>query len=306
MSGLRICPHCKSSEPIKPGETLWSASWSCGACHQPLPSSGGFVQLAPELDEEHEGFDLENFELLPSVEGGHFWFISRNELVHWLVRKFSPDAKSALEIGCGTGFVLYALRDALPGARISGSELHSRGLVTARSRHKSTVDLIQMDARSCGLRDAVDLVCAFDVLEHIPEDEDVLSQITEMLRPGGRLIATVPQHPWMWSTPDDLAHHQRRYKIGELSKKAKAAGLKPLYASSFMTVAFPLMMASRVLGRNREQPRTLREQVEAEYKLSPTTNKALLTLCRFEHQLRKLGLPLPFGGSQLVVAEKPL
>ena len=120
------------------------------------------------------------------------------------------------------------------------------------------------------------------------------------------MIATVPQHPWMWSTPDDLAHHQRRYKIGELAGKAKAAGLKPLYSSSFMTVAFPLMMASRVLGRNREQPRTLREQLEAEYKHSPTINSALLSTCRFEHALRKLRFPLPFGGSQVVVAERPL
>ena len=85
-----------------------------------------------------------SFQPLPGVEGGHFWFISRNELIHWLIKKYSADAKMAIEIGCGTGFVLYALRDALPDARISGSELHSRGLVTARDRHKSSVDLIQM------------------------------------------------------------------------------------------------------------------------------------------------------------------
>ena len=127
-----------------------------------------------------------------------------------------------------------------------------------------------------------------------------------MLRPGGRLIATVPQHPWMWSTPDDLAHHQRRYRIGELGRKARSAGLKPIYEFSFMTAAFPFMVASRILGRNRDQPRSLREQLDAEYKLSPSSNKLLLGLCRFEHRLRKAGLPLPFGGSQVVVAERPL
>ncbi len=300
----RICPKCAAPSPIGQGEALWPAGWGCAACGFRPARRGPFVLLAPELDEVDEGMDLDGFDLLAAAEDGHFWFVSRNELIAWLVERHAVEARRVLEIGCGTGFVIHALRRALPAAMISASELHSRGLETALKRHGSSVELIQMDARHSGLSNALDLVGAFDVLEHIPQDEAVLSGIAEMLRPGGKLIATVPQHPWMWSAADDVAHHQRRYKPGELSRKAERAGFKTIYTSSFVTLAFPLMMASRLVERMRPERRSLQEIMEAEFRISPVVNGVLLGLCRLEHGLRKSGVPLPFGGSQVLVAER--
>jgi SAM-dependent methyltransferase len=302
----RLCPACGAAAPIEEKERFWPSGWRCESCGFSPPSAHGFILLAPEYDEVHEGFDLEIFELLRKVEANLFWFVSRNELIRWLVDHFARDAHRVLEIGCGTGFVLSALRTALPDAQIAGSELHSLGLTTARARHGSAVELIQMDARKTGLVDAIDLVGAFDVLEHIPEDDAVLREIYRMLKPGGVLIATVPQHPWMWSTVDDLGRHQRRYRIGELARKASLAGLQPIYRSSFMTLAFPLMVASRVMERFRPISRTLEEEIKAEFVMSPTTGKVLLTISRLEHILRKLGAPMPFGGSQVLVGRRPV
>jgi SAM-dependent methyltransferase len=221
------------------------------------------------------------------------------------VRRHAPTAQRVLEIGCGTGFVLSALRQALPAARITGSELHSRGLAAARRRHGDAVELIQMDARRCHLAETADLVGAFDVLEHIPQDGAVLEEIVRILRPGGILIATVPQHPWMWSTADDLAHHQRRYRRGELALKARAAGLQPIYQSSFVTLAFPLMVAMRLLERLRPTRQSLEAISETHLNVNPAVNGVLRRLGRLEQGLRRAGLPLPFGGSQVVVACKP-
>lgn len=300
----RICAACGAETQLAADEDLWPKDGRCDSCSYALPEANGFVSLAPHLDDVSEGFDLKNFDLLPDLEAKHFWFVGRNELIGWLVRRYAPDAARALEIGCGTGFALYALRDALPRARLAGSELHSAGLLTARARHGESVELFQMDARKSGLVDAIDLIGAFDVLEHIPEDEAVLAEIRRMLKPGGIFIATVPQHPWAWSTTDDLAHHQRRYRIGELARKATAAGLEPVYQTSFTVLAFPLMVASRLVALMRRTPRTLEEQTAAEYVLSPTTSRAMLVLSRLEHVLRKLGLPMPFGGSQVLVARR--
>ena len=303
--GQRLCPSCGAPSPIAPRDPLWPPGWRCAACGYALPRGTGFAQLAAALDETNEGFDLEAIDPLATVEEDHFWFGNRNELVRWLVRRHAPEAQRVLEIGCGTGFVLSALRQALPAARVTGSELHSRGLAAARRRHGEAVELIQMDARHCHLAESVDLVGAFDVLEHIPQDSDVLAEIARILRPGGFLIATVPQHPWMWSNADELAHHQRRYRRGELARKARTAGLLPIYQSSFVTLAFPLMVAMRLLERLRPTKQSLEAISETHLNVNPAVNGVLRGLGRLEQGLRRAGVPLPFGGSQVLVAGKP-
>ncbi len=289
---------------ILPQENLWPDSWACQVCCHVLFRSNGFPLLSPSLDQVNEGFDLDNFSLLTAVEERSFWVISRNELIRWLVQRYAPQAQRALELGCGTGYALTALRQALPSAKIAGSELHSRGLIAARARHGTDIELLQLDARHCHLVEALDVVGAFDVLEHIPEDELVLAEIRRTLKPGGVLVATVPQHPWMWSTADDVALHQRRYQRGELARKARAAGLQPLYTSSFTTLSFPLMLASRLIERVRSRKLSLAELSANQFHISPISNGLLLGLARLEHVLRRVGVPLPFGGSQILVARR--
>lgn len=302
----RCCSKCGVLDPIDATERLWPAGWACAACGASPVVRQGIVCLAPELDEVNEGFELHTFDLLAEIEPSHFWFVARNELIEDLVRTYAAHAGRVLEIGCGTGFVLEALKRALPKATIAGSELHSRGLKHARLRHQHGLELLQMDARQSGLSGALDLVGAFDVLEHIPEDEAVLAEIYRMLRPGGRLIATVPQHPALWSQSDDVAHHQRRYKIGELSTKAKAAGFRIVYTTSFVVLLLPLMAASRLLSMVKGGKADHDEVLEAEFRLSPSVNAALLKVCRIEYSLRRLGLWMPFGGSQVMIAERPV
>jgi SAM-dependent methyltransferase len=303
---MRCCPGCEALSPIATPERLWPPGWTCAACGHVVHAPGDVALLAPALDAGNEGFDHDNFALLAAGEARNFWFESRNEVIRWLVERYAPRAERVLEIGCGTGFSLTALRHALPNARIAGSELHSAGLATARQRHGDDVELIQMDARHYHLSDALDLVGAFDVLEHIAEDERVLAETARALKPGGILIATVPQHPWMWSTSDDLALHQRRYRQGELARKARAVGLQPLYETSFTTLSFPLMMASRLLERFRTRKQSLAELANGQLHPSPIINGALLALARVEHALRRANVPLPFGGSQVVVARRPV
>lgn len=300
----RTCPKCGSSQEITESAPLWPPGWRCPACGFGHADRNGFVQLAPDLDDADEGFDLASYDRLGDIEDGHFWFTTRNEMILWLVRRFAADAYRALEIGCGTGYVLFALRGALPTARLSGSELHSLGLVHARRRHGQAVELFQMDARHSGLSDALDLVGAFDVLEHIADDHRVLNEVHRMLRPGGVLIATVPQHPWLWSASDEVAHHRRRYKIGELASKARDAGLTVRYQSSFASVTLPLMAVSRLRWRLSKRAGST-EGLDVETKVPPHLNAALRLFLRAEHMLRRLGLPLPLGGSQVVVAVKP-
>lgn len=264
-----------------------------------MPSwSSEFVRLAPDLDEVDEGIALESFDVLRRNEEGHFWFTTRNQLIEWLIGRYASGAARAIEIGCGTGFVLKAIRSALPRANIAGSELHSRGLLYARTRHLDHVELVQLDARHTFLSEAFELVGAFDVLEHIDEDELVLGEIFRMLKPKGVFIASVPQHPWLWSAVDEVAHHRRRYRRGELAAKARKAGFRVRYQTSFATLAFPMLVADRLRSASRSDLKS------ADVTVPPIVNLFLVALFRVEHALRRLGVPLLFGGSQIIVADK--
>ena len=70
-----------------------------------------------------------------------------------------------------------------------------------------------------------DLVTAFDVVEHVENDRRVFAELTRVLKPGGRLIFSVPLHPAHWTPFDDLVGHARRYEPAALQELIASHGL---------------------------------------------------------------------------------
>jgi SAM-dependent methyltransferase len=245
-----------------------------------------------------EGFDPAGFAELAAIEPGSFWFETRNELIVWALGRYFPGASAMLEVGCGTGFVLGGVARARPHMRLIGSELFAEGLAYAKERAPGA-ELIQMDARRIPYDAELDVVGAFDVLEHIDEDEEVLGQMRRALRPGGGILITVPQHRWLWSPADEAAHHVRRYTRAELVGKVKRAGFEVERVTSFVSSLLPLMAASRFVKRHRET------EVSSEFKVGRATNAALTAALRAELALIRRGVSFPAGGSLLVAARLP-
>jgi len=267
----------------------------CLHCGATPPSRDGIACFAPELADSAEGFDPGAFARLAEVEPRSFWFRSRNALIVELVPRWFPTARSALEIGCGTGYVLQALHERC-GLRVTGTELHPEGLRYARERLPDA-ELLQVDARHIPFREEFDLVGAFDVLEHIPEDEAVLREVRRATRPGGGLLLTVPQHPGLWSQADDYAHHSRRYRRRELVEKVTRAGFRPLAVTSFVSVLLPAMALSRVRAR-----RAASYDPWAEFDLPRRLDRALERLLAVERRVILRGASLPVGGSLALAA----
>lgn len=130
-----------------------------------------------------------------------------------------------LEIGCGTGYVLAGVAQAYPAATLVGSEIFSVGLSYASTRVR-TAELIQIDARQIPYDEEFDAIDAFDVLEHINENEVVFAAMFRALRPGGGVLITEPQHPWLWGMANEHACHVRSYKVGVLREKVLRAGFR--------------------------------------------------------------------------------
>jgi SAM-dependent methyltransferase len=294
---LRRCLGCDAVEPVGAHEAIWPPGWQCFSCGRVVEQGEGIAMFAPELADTISGMDPRAFEALSKIETEHFWFVARNELIVGLAEKFFPQARRFLEIGCGNGAVLRAVAASRAWERLVGSELHPSGLAYARKRLPSGVEFVQMDARNIPAVGAFDLVGAFDVIEHIADDEAVLRGMRAATQTGGGTIIAVPQHPWLWSRADDIAYHQRRYRRGELEAKLLRNGFEILFSSSFTALLLPLMAASRLRSRGSERD----EAVSREFSLNPRVNSLFTAILRGEIRMTLAGLNWPAGGSRFVV-----
>ncbi|MDD5389279.1 MAG: class I SAM-dependent methyltransferase [Gallionellaceae bacterium] len=233
------------------------------------------------------------------MEASNFWFRARNRLIVWALRRHFPQMRRYLEIGCGTGYVLAGVAQAYPEASLTGSEVFSVGLPYA-ARRVGKAELLQMDARRIPYREEFDAIGAFDVLEHIEEDEVVLSEMLRAVRPDGGIVLTVPQHPWLWSRQDEYARHVRRYRIGELREKVLRAGFKVEFETTFVSLLLPAMLASRLAQRKASAD----SDPLMELRLPNLINWAFESVMYLERQLIRLGIRFPVGGSLLLIARK--
>jgi SAM-dependent methyltransferase len=245
------------------------------------------------------GYDDALFPLLEELEPQSFWFRARNDLIVWALRRYYAGASSLLEIGCGTGFVLQGIHEALPALELRGGELSDAGASIARRRLPG-VPVEQLDALDLPYTGVFDVVCAFDVLEHIEDDRSALAGLAGAARPGGGVLVTVPQHPFLWSVADEIAHHLRRYTRLELTDKLQGAGLRVLRTTSFVSLLLPLMIASRL--RYRVAPH--RYDLQSELVVGQRATVFLERVLQLERAAIRRGVSLPVGGSLLAIAQK--
>ena len=274
---------------------------------------------------DQQFFERDAFAQLAAQEEGHFWFEERNRLLEWCLGRYFQDAASFCEVGCGTGFVARHLEAAFPKIDFTAAEFFIEALHFAKQRTHRT-RLLQADARFLPFNEAFDAIGAFDVIEHIEEDELVLRQFHQALKPRGGLILTVPQHMYLWSVTDEVSHHKRRYSRSELRDKVQRAGFRPVFCTSFVTSLLPFMFASRWMNRvpltrsRGKKENELAHRTEAgpdntvqrdghqhstrEFDLNLWLNRAFRFALTLERCLIRTGVSLPIGGSLVMVAEK--
>ena len=299
---MRRCLVCSSGSIVEARERLFPVGWRCEACQWSPRSERDVALLAPQLADDTLGFDSTSFSDLEAIEDGHFWFEPRNRLIAGLTQRFFPAARSYLEIGCGTGFVFRGMAELRQWTRLVGSELQPAGLRVAQRRVGKPAEWLQMDARSLPVREEFDLLGCYDVLEHVQDDEAVLEEIFGAIRPGGGAILAVPQHPMLWSALDERVHHVRRYRRGELERKARAAGFRVLFSSSYTFALLPLMIASRMTQRPNRSNTSSRNALE--FRPPFMANVILRAILHLEVTLTLAGLRWPAGGSRIVVVSR--
>jgi SAM-dependent methyltransferase len=142
-----------------------------------------------------------------------------------LVERMLPAGiKDVLEIGCGRGAfgVRLAQRYNYLGVE---PDLESFEVAKARVAAAGVGEVRNVSAEELG--DATfDLVCAFEVLEHIEDDAAAVKDWMRRLRPGGWLLISVPADQHRYSPFDKLVGHFRRYDPDVMTALLTSCGLR--------------------------------------------------------------------------------
>jgi SAM-dependent methyltransferase len=219
----------------------------------------------------------------------YWWYRARAELLRAALGDFATDTSRVLDVGSADGPSVPWLH----GDHHVTVDLDPRGLRPGQGVCASALSLPFRDG-------SFDLVSAFDVVEHCEPEAVALAELGRVLRPGGRMLLSVPAYTWAWSDHDVRAGHHRRYTRPRLVSAVEQAGFVVQRASYGFAGVFPMFAAERLARRVRSAPDT--HQLPEP---SPTVERVLLGLSRAEARwLRRRDAP--FGSSVFLAADKPV
>ena len=239
-----------------------------------------------------------------TLERNHWWFKARLNILRSQVSTFSlsPDAK-ILNIGIATG--------------ATSEMLEAFGKVKSSEYDKACFDFVkeklpQLDIDNGSILElpyadnSYDLVCAFDVIEHVENDALAVSEMLRVCKPGGFVFVTVPAFEFLWSEHDEVNHHFRRYTKRQLKKLFKEKS-EIKFSSYFNFLLFSPIAGFRILSRLLPK-KFFRKKNEAGSDFSVYqpgfTQSLFYRIMLSENSLLKRKIGLPFGVSIMIAVKK--
>lgn len=232
---------------------------------------------------------------MAGLQDAHWWFVGRGVLVRSLVERETllrgGPVRRLVDVGSGTGALLEDFQAFADEA--IGVELDETALGLSRGRG---LDVRQAPAHHLPFPDrSVDIVTAFDVLEHLDDDLRAAREFHRVLEADGALLVTVPAYRFLWSRHDVAHGHRRRYTRRTLTQLLRTAGLEIRQSGYFMSLLFPLAVVERLTARfRRQQEHTLTMP-------SRRVNAVLLRILLAERRRVAAG-GFPFGLSVFAIA----
>jgi ubiquinone/menaquinone biosynthesis C-methylase UbiE len=243
----------------------------------------------------------EEYERMYRFEDRYWWFIARRNLIATLIKTHYGENAGLriLDVGCGTGAMLDELASF---GSVTGADFAPEALAFCRARGDH-YPLARADIRCLPFADnSFDVITAMDIIEHIDNDKAALMELHRVLKPGGRVFATVPAFQSLWSEHDEALHHYRRYTAPQFKDLFQRVGFTVGKMSYTITSLFPLIWTYRQISK-RLPKRPDREKKADLVEFSKGVNAALLALCKLETKVVNKA-HLPFGVSVACVAQK--
>jgi SAM-dependent methyltransferase len=237
------------------------------------------------------------------IEDDSFWFKHRNNIIAESVKNFNQ-GRTFFDIGGGNGFVAKRIQD--EGSQVVLVEPGKQGAVNAKTRGVENIVCSTLEDAGF-LKDSIDSVGLFDVVEHIEDDLKFMKNINNFLNKDGLVYITVPAHKMLWSKEDDDAGHFKRYTLKSMGQLLKDSGFKVEYSTYFFSILpLPIFLLRTIpskLGLNKNSNDIDKHKKEHSNKegmlsgfIQSIWNKELAKV----RNKKKIS----FGGSCFVVAKK--
>jgi SAM-dependent methyltransferase len=189
------------------------------------------------------------FELHARIEQRHWWFVARRRIMRAIVeRVLEPDGTSTVvDIGCGTGANIAALAE---GYRCVGIDTSQEAIELAARRFPNVQFLCGQAPDDLGeIVENARLYLLMDVMEHVPDDFELLSQLLAAAAPGSHFLITVPAHHYLWSPHDVAFGHYRRYDRERLMAVWKGLPVSVKLCSYYNARLYPLVRSIRAANQ---------------------------------------------------------
>lgn len=218
--------------------------------------------------------DIKEQDLLGDSVFDHWYYTSKAAAVSHVLQ--GETFNRILDVGAGSGFFSRHLLSTTPAAQAmcvdpnydqdTNESVDNKPLLFRRSAEDYPADLVLL----------------MDVLEHVDDDVALLTHYTRALKPGTKVLITVPAFPFLWSGHDVFLEHRRRYTLETLRPVVKQSGLNIVNDCYGFGLLFPLAAAMRMARRLKEPDQTPHSDLKVHH---PLINAALKAICTLERPL---------------------
>lgn len=231
------------------------------------------------------------------IERNHWWFKARSEILYEYIRQRIAGEKPLriLNVGVATG--------------ASSVMLQAFGEVSSLEYERDCIDFIKDMVPISVIQGSIlelpyadqsfDLVCAFDVIEHVDNDELAVQELSRVCNKDGSVLVTVPALMSLWSEHDEINHHFRRYRIKGLKRLFAMDKGKIIFSTYFNSLLFmPIFIARKISNVFRDRNKKVQSDFE---KYNPgLVSRVLYRILKSEKYFLNSTISLPVGVSALL------
>ncbi len=237
------------------------------------------------------------------LERNNWWFLARNEIILSQVKdlhKIKGGPIKIINVGVASGATSQMLE---PFGEVTSIEYEQECINYTRTKIDIEIQLGSiLDLKFAD--ESFDLVCAFDVIEHVENDKLAAKELMRVCKKGGFVFITVPAFMSIWSQHDVINHHVKRYILSEIQELFSKT-IQQKYASYFnFYLSIPIFFFRYF---DRLVPGFIkREKTNSDFDVVSNSflNKILYKIFVFEKLFIKSKIKFPFGISIIGIWQK--